>query len=481
VSDDSAFLLSQGIAALDELVRRKNSRAALEWVPYPTQRKACQGFKPYVALFGANQAGKSLTAAHRMCWDLTGIYPDWYEGPRTHRAPQCWVVGETNETTRDSCQKLLFGGDYLKPGYGGLIPPDLIEGKPSMRHNIPGAFDTVRVKHISGGTSYVTFKSYVMGREALQAWTGDRMWVDEEPPFDCFAELQMRLVARKGLMIIAFTPLKGKSKVIDMLLDDDSPDVEAYFLTAEEAKHLGAEHIERYTRMFKHDPAMLKARLYGIPDIDSGLIYKVQLSELWIPRFQIPEKWPRIGGLDLGWTHPTAFLVAALDRASDTLFCYHEYREAKKPYYEHARALRPFTTKGIRFGTDPSAEQPDKSTGKKLIAQYNDELQPEWEYIPPMDRLLFYADNSIQPGLEDVGRRLAEGRLIFMDDMKKTRGEMENYSYTKKGKLPEEDDDLMDALRYLCRSAEKARPVSDFQQSTWRVLASGPATCLPGY
>ena len=197
----------QAIRAMEELRKREARKAALNWKPYPSQALAVQSFAKYACLLGGNQSGKSHTAAHKVTYDATGIYPDWWEGPRTKKGIDVWVVGEKFVTTRDSCQKKLFGDNLDQPGAGGLITPEQILGKPSRSSGVTGMIDQIKIKHISGHTSTITFKTYEQGREALASWTGDLIWVDEEPPQDCFEELTMRLIARKGQMIITFTPL----------------------------------------------------------------------------------------------------------------------------------------------------------------------------------------------------------------------------------------------------------------------------------
>ena len=39
----------------------------------------------------------ALCAAANIAWDATGIYPDFYQGPKTTRGINCWVMGDTAE------------------------------------------------------------------------------------------------------------------------------------------------------------------------------------------------------------------------------------------------------------------------------------------------------------------------------------------------------------------------------------------------
>lgn len=55
-----------------------------------------------------------------------------------------------------------------------------------MARGIADLVDTIRVRHISGGTSRIAFKSYEKGREKWQGETLHRVWFDEEPPHDIY-------------------------------------------------------------------------------------------------------------------------------------------------------------------------------------------------------------------------------------------------------------------------------------------------------
>lgn len=478
-------LLLEALGALDELGLRREAAALTNWpTVYPTQWAAVNSHARIRALFGANQSGKTVTGLRSIAWDLTGIYPENYTGPRTLTPINAWIVGESSDLTRDGLQKKLLGPDVRKPGFGGILAACYLQGKPEYRQNSGGAIDYIKVKHISGGTSVCGFKNYAQGRENLQSATLDRLLVDEEPPYDCWLELMMRLAEAQrrgdGHATVCFTPLKGKTKVVDLLLDDN-PDVAAFFLTAEEAKHLGEEHIEMWRRQLKHDPALLKARLYGLPDVSSGLIWPVRWADHIIPRFQCDPKWPRIGAIDYGWTHPTVLVVAAVDPRTNTVFIEYAMRFEKTQAWKIAQAMRKWTDQGIQFFGDPSAEQPDKSSGKALLHTYLDELMPGWQNVPPEERPIVNAPRTPQVRIEMVQKRLDEGTLYFFDDLDPVLfSELRNYSYDKKGRLPEHDDDYPDGIGYLVQCASKARPVSSFRRS-WLPEMKPIETCCEVY
>jgi len=168
-------LFREAEAAAD--FKRKNKLLTLYPETGPLRRELYQKHMKFfaatakyneLAVVAANRVGKSygiggyLTALH-----LTGLYPDWFEGRKFHYPIEAWAAGDTSETTRDIIQQILLGN----PGElgTGLIPYDCILGNPTHRAGVPGAVDTVRVRHVSGGTSWLGFKCFAAGTLVLMA------------------------------------------------------------------------------------------------------------------------------------------------------------------------------------------------------------------------------------------------------------------------------------------------------------------------
>ena len=203
---------------------------------YPKHVQFFAGGDEYLerCMMAANRVGKTWgVGAYEVTCHLTGKYPDWWPGRRFDRPIDGWVAGDTSETTRDVIQVALtgIGGEGADGELGtGMIPGDLIIGTPSSKRGISGAFDTLRVRHVSGGVSKVGFKSYDQGRAKFQGTKKDVVWLDEEPDEHVYEECVLRLTAttpdeNNGLMICTFTPLKGISKVALKFLPHLAPTV----------------------------------------------------------------------------------------------------------------------------------------------------------------------------------------------------------------------------------------------------------------
>lgn len=176
------------------------------------------------AAIAANRVGKSFgIGGYETALHLTGHYPDWWPGRRFAHPIDAWAAGDTTETTRDIIQLIMLGphGEYGT----GLIPGDDIVGEPTHRGGVAQAVDTVRVRHVSGGTSTLGLKSYDQGRKKFQGTAKHVVWLDEEPPEDVYSECMARLMTTGGMMISTFTPLEGLSNVVLKYLPEMAPAV----------------------------------------------------------------------------------------------------------------------------------------------------------------------------------------------------------------------------------------------------------------
>lgn len=173
-------------------------------------------------VIAANRVGKTWgIGAYETTCHLTGLYPEWWAGKRFDEPVDAWAAGDTSQTTRDVIQVALtgVGGDGADGDLGsGMVPADLFVGTPTAARGIAGAFDTMRVRHTSGGISRLGFKSYDQGRKKFQGTAKHLVWLDEEPPEDVYTECITRLMTLNGHLIATFTPLEGATAVVNRFM-----------------------------------------------------------------------------------------------------------------------------------------------------------------------------------------------------------------------------------------------------------------------
>lgn len=175
-------------------------------------------------LMAANQSGKTYAGAMEMAIHLTGRYPDWWPGKRWDRPIRAWAGSQTADVTRDGAQRLLVGEPKQEVLRGtGAIPGNAL-GRCTPKRGVADALESVVVKHESGGTSTLGFKSYDQGRTKWQAETLDLVHFDEEPPQDIYTEGLTRTNATGGIVYLTFTPLLGMSEVVRAFLTNPNTD-----------------------------------------------------------------------------------------------------------------------------------------------------------------------------------------------------------------------------------------------------------------
>ena len=208
---------------LEERKRRKDRSRLTEYRPYTKQEAfhADGAANRERLLMAGNQLGKTYCGAAEAAIHLTGQYPDWWRGRRWDRPVRAWAGSKTGEVTRDGVQRYLVGEPKEEAQWGtGMVPhARLIDW--GRRQGIADALDNITVKHVSGGTSTLGFKSYDQGRQKWQGETLDFVWFDEEPPMDIYMEGLTRTNATGGMAMITFTPLLGMSDVVSMFLGED--------------------------------------------------------------------------------------------------------------------------------------------------------------------------------------------------------------------------------------------------------------------
>lgn len=168
-------------------------------------------------MLAANRIGKTWgVGCYETVLHLTGDYPDWWEGKRFDHPIRAWAAGDTSQTVRDIIQYKLLGppGDYGT----GMIPYERLIDTTS-RAGIPNAVQDILVQHKTGGTSYLTLKSYDQRRESFQGTEQHLIWLDEECPMDIYGECLLRTMTTGGLVMLTFTPLMGMTEVVQSFLE----------------------------------------------------------------------------------------------------------------------------------------------------------------------------------------------------------------------------------------------------------------------
>lgn len=425
----------------------KAENKLLDYRPYSKQVEFHNAGADYRErlLMAGNQLGKTVAGSFEMAMHLTGRYPDWWQGRRYKDAIVAWAASETSQGTRDTVQRLVLGrpGQH---GTGSVPKADLVEVKTSA-HGVADAVETIRVRHVSGDVSTLTFKTYDQGRQRWQGETLDLVWFDEEPPEDVFFEGLTRTNATGGSVIMTFTPLQGFSNVVKRYLKDKPAGSTVITMTIYDADHYSLE--QREAIINSYPPHEREARAKGVPTLGSGRVFPVRDEDLMVPAFPIPDHWPRIAAIDFGWDHPTAGAWLAWDRDTDAVYVTDCYRVREATPIVHAAA---FKARGewIPVAWPHDGLQHDKGSGFQLAEIYREQglnMTAERAMYPESSDGTEASRNSVEAGIADMLNRMQTGQLKVFSHLADWFEEFRMY-HRKDGKLVKEQDDILSATRY---------------------------------
>lgn len=458
-----------------EIERMERERGTAKWFedPYsidtlPKHKAFFDASKTYneVLFLAGNRVGKSVCGAYALSCHLTGIYPDWWEGRKFDRPISAWAVGKDARAVRDTLQKELIGG--IGEFGTGMLPAHTL-GKFFALQGTPQAIDIIKVKHISGGWSEMGFKNYQQDIGSFMGTSKDVILCDEEVPLDIYNECNIRTATTKGLMLLTFTPLDGLTPLVvnfckraDYLvgtkpivaIDQDTVDLDedgnqaVGFATSKAVIQAGWDDVpwldeETKQRLLDDTPMHLReARCKGLPAMGSGNVYSVPVEAVLCDPFAIPETWPKMYALDVGWNR-TAAAWAALDPGTDTLYVYDEHYLGQEVPAIHAYAILS-RGKWIPGVIDPASRGRSQVDGQKLIQNYKDlglDLRP--------------ANNEFESGILTVAQRLVAGKIKIFKTCVNLQKEYMLYRRDKHGKVIKENDHALDCVRYICNNLNR--------------------------
>lgn len=434
------------------------------------------------AFFGANRVGKTTTAAIEVAYHLTGLYPTWWVGHRFKKAPVVWAVGVDTVQVKNVIQKLLLGNEV---DFGsGLIKKDLIIGKPTSKPGAAsGTVEDAFIKHASGGTSKLTFKSYQQSVKSFYGDAIDLVWFDEEPLRPIYDECLMRLVSTQGLILATFTPLIGFSNVVLQYLPDRKFPEDNVVKTAGVSKYIiraeweDVPHLDKKTRdelLASILPHMREARSKGIPCVGEGKVYPVEETSILLDNILLQEHWLRCYAIHVSY-NGVKILFAALDKEKDVLYIYDEYTAGDLPPVIHASAIRKRGSwlQGVFKYNAVKANQQD---AYQIYSQYVEE-----------GLNIYKSDVTMRAGISAVYSRIVTGRLKVVSTCENWLHEFRGYAYDELGNIQGKSrnlaqDAFMEATHSLVIDGiNVATIMPDEINNTRRFTATSGKNAVTGY
>lgn len=194
------------------------------------------------------------------------------------------------------------------------------------------------------------------------------------------------------------------------------------------------------------------ARTKGIPQLGSGAIYPVPESDVLVPDFELPDFFPRVYALDVGWNR-TAALWGARDNESGIVYLYSEYYKGQAEPVVHAQGIKA-RGEWIPGVIDPTSRGRSQFDGLKLIQTYRE-----------LGLILTESKNAVEAGIYEVWQLLANGKLKVFKSLQNWLMEFRIYQRDEKGHVVKSNDHLMDCMRYLILSGRDAMTTKPFDVS----------------
>lgn len=373
------------------------------------QGKACQSESRFVALIAGTGGGKTYTG------------PFWmYERINENPKDNFWIIAPTYRmliratipTLTDIFRGTVYQGELL-----------LSQGQ----YRLP-----------TGGTIWLGSADRP---ESLEGGQARAAWLDEAGQMkkQVWVVIQARLGMHQGRCLITTTPYAVNWLYHDFykrwLEGDKDYDVVQYSST--ENPYYPKAEFERAKRAMS--PELFEMRYCGQFRKMEGLIYPEFCADHIVEPFEIPDEWPKIGGVDFGWNNPFAILKGAVDN-DDVLYIYEEHYQSGRLLEWHAERM----LDGLRYWCDPS--------GKREIVELR---------AKGVDARK--ANNDVALGIDAVRQRIRTNRLRVFKPCSNLIEEFEMYAWREPSPTSQEardkpekvDDHNLDALRYMTMALDR--------------------------
>ena len=450
--DDDVLLARMRVLEEEARARRYNQLA--EFQPHPPQREFIKhtADKRETAFVASNQSGKSHCGAIMTAAFLTGIFPRGWEGRRWDRPVRMFAAGVSGLAVRDILQKKLFGPPGTEPG-SGLIPRDKIIGRPSSSHGVAEAYDTARIRHISGGISTLVFKSYEQGLMKFAGEGVDAIHLDEICPMEIYNECLARISLVQGLIFATFTPLSGWTPLAMRFLQEQSPHRAVVSTNLYDCGLYSREQAELIAEQYPvHERA---ARVYGQPSLFDGAVFAGVSEDMIRERTleYVPPEWAKLWGIDYGIGHFYGAALLAIDREADVIHVLHCIKVKDQLPHQHAALMKAIGA-AVPVAWPHDGNVRDFKAGEPLSKAYKN------QGLPMLGRHATHPDGSIstEAGILEMHERMKTGRFKVAEHCRDWFQEFRGYA-RKDNQIVKINDDLMSATRIGVMARRHARAV----------------------
>lgn len=297
----------------------------------------------------------------------------------------------------------------------------------------------------------IRFLTNDAGARAMQGFSADVLWIDEEHDEAIYNEGMQRLTRslwedRSGWAMLTMTPLKGFSWVHRRFVGSPDEGSAAFFLHGADNPHIDQEKRARLLRGVNAGERAARDR-GEFTQLEGRIFTEWSRSAHVVPVRDVNAEY-FISGMDFGTRAPAAYLLCAVT-ADDTLEVIGEHYQEQWTISQHARAIHKLLAgrEVLWMVADPE----DRGARLSLAREHG---------IPSIAAKK--APGSIRSGINAISERLAinpisgQPALVVHECCTNLIREMEGYCWAPskgaevKDKPAPGSDHAIDALRYIC-------------------------------
>lgn len=383
---------------------------------HPAQSEIARDTHRFRVINAGRRFGKSFLIA----WEMFTVAATFDNARVPYYAP-----------TRDDARDIMW--KQLKE-----ICAPLIVGEPNESRL------EINIRNRFGGTSLIV----LYGWEAVQergkgvGVKNNHIYFDEVAKYKNFQYgweeiLSPTLIDLKGGATFISTP-NGFNHFYDLsLMEQRSPDWKYFHYTTYDNPHIDKEEIERKRNEVSSD--VFAQEYLGEFKMKEGLVYKEFDRKLHITDEKPTVILEKLGGLDWGHTHPAVILTVKKD--------YDGIYWITDEWYHQGKTEAEIVDMAAALNFNKCYPDSENASGVQALKNKGVNV-----------REVVKGPGSVVSGIGKVREMLKQNRIKVHSSCLNTISEFESYSYPEgKGKLPnenplKENDDAMDALRYIIMS-----------------------------
>ena len=298
----------------------------------------------------------------------------------------------------------------------------------------------------------IRFLTNDAGSRAMQGFSADVLWLDEEHDESIYNEGMQRLTRslwedRSGWAMLTMTPLKGFSWVHRRFVGSPDEGSAAFFLHGADNPHIDQDKRERLLRGVNAGERAARDR-GEFTQLEGRIFTEWSRSAHVVPVRDVDAEY-FISGMDFGTRAPAAYLLCAVTKDACLEVIAEHYQE-QWTISQHARAIHKLLAgrEVLWMVADPE----DRGARLSLAREHG---------IPSIAAKK--APGSIRSGINAISERLAinpisgQPALVVHECCTNLIREMEGYCWApskgaevKDAPAPRQSDHAIDALRYIC-------------------------------